>query len=235
MASSPAGPCTLHFCVSGQRRLPGPAFTHRPVTPRACCNRNCTRGEGLRSPRISCEKYPAEMPLRRANSFRDMPSWSSSSHTATGLSFTLDREVHFRFNVACFLPSVSVPSVARTTGASASGRVPRPLQRRAFVVGIGRRPCQSEYVAPSSFHPRPPAMRVGSSAALGAELRAMAGLSTRPSGGELQPVGQYPAVSGADGSLGVAVVATGYGAAGVSTWDQRERSLVPCSLMALMR
>ena len=30
MASSPAGPCTRHFCVSGQRRLPGPAFTHRP-------------------------------------------------------------------------------------------------------------------------------------------------------------------------------------------------------------
>ena len=49
------------------------------VTPRACCNRPWVRTEGLRSPRISCERYPAEIPLRRANSFWDMPSWSSSS------------------------------------------------------------------------------------------------------------------------------------------------------------
>ena len=63
----------------------------------------------------------------------------------------------------------------------------------------------------------------------------MAGLLLRPGGGELQPVGQLPAVPGADGSLGVAVVATGYGAAGVSMCTQRDRSLVPCSLMALIR
>ena len=62
----------------------------------------------------------------------------------------------------------------------------------------------------------------------------MAGLSTRPSGGVFQPVGQLPAVPGADGSLGVAVVATCYGAAGVSARIQRESSLTPCPLMALI-
>ena len=48
-------------------------------------------------------------------------------------------------------------------------------------------------------------------------------------------LGQLPAVPGADGSLGVAVLATGYGAAGVLMWRQRERWLTPCSLMALIR
>ena len=205
------------------------------ATPRACCNRLWVRTEGLRSPRISCEGYPAEMPLRRANSFRDMPSWSSSSHTATGLSFTLDREGRFRFNAACFLPSVSVPSVARTTGASASGRLPRPLQRRAFVVVFRWWPCQSEYAAPFSFQPGPFTMRAGSSFALRAELRAMTGLLLRPRDGQHQLVGQLPAVPGAYGSFGGAVVATGYGAAGVSMCTQRDRSLTPWSLIALMR
>ena len=37
------------------------------------------------------------------------------------------------------------------------------------------------------------------------------------------------------GSLALAVLATGYGASGISMWYQRDRSLVPCSLMALMR
>ena len=57
----------------------------------------------------------------------------------------------------------------------------------------------------------------------------------RTADGPGQLVGQQPAVSGADGSLGGAVLATGYGAAGVSTWNQRDRSLVPWSLMALIR
>ena len=34
---------------------------------------------------------------------------------------------------------------------------------------------------------------------------------------------------------GAAILDTCYGAAGVLMWYQRERSLVPCSLMALMR
>ena len=63
----------------------------------------------------------------------------------------------------------------------------------------------------------------------------MAGLLLRPGGGELQPVGQLPAVPGADASLGGAVLATGYGAAGVLMWRQRERWLTPYSLMALIR
>ena len=53
--------------------------------------------------------------------------------------------------------------------------------------------------------------------------------------GQYQLVGQLPAISRADGSLGAAVPDTGYGAAGVSMWNQRERSLTPCSLMALIR
>ena len=60
-------------------------------------------------------------------------------------------------------------------------------------------------------------------------------LLARTADGECRVVGQPPAVSGADGSLGVAVLDTGYGAAGVLMWYQRERSLVPCSLMALIR
>ena len=44
--------------------------------------------------------------------------------------------------------------------------------------------------------------------ALGPELRAMAGLLPRPGDGELQLVGQNPAVSGADGSPGGAVLDT---------------------------
>ena len=63
----------------------------------------------------------------------------------------------------------------------------------------------------------------------------MAGLLLRPGDGELQPVGQLPAVPGADGSLGGAVLDTGYGAAGVSMCTQRDRSLTLCSLIALMR
>ena len=120
---------------------------HSPVGP----------AQGLLQPQLHPGRgtaLPANQ-LRRANSFRDMPSWSSSSHTATGLSFTLDREGRFRFNAACFLPSVSVPSVARTTGASASARLPRPLLRRAFLVGIGRRPCQSGYASLFRFNRAP--------------------------------------------------------------------------------
>ena len=53
--------------------------------------------------------------------------------------------------------------------------------------------------------------------------------------GQIQPVGHDTAVSSADGSLGGAVLDTCYGAAGVSMCTQRERSLVPWSLMALIR
>ena len=53
--------------------------------------------------------------------------------------------------------------------------------------------------------------------------------------GRRQLVGQLSAVSRADGPLALAVLATRYGAAGMSMWNQRDRSLVPCSLMALMR
>ena len=35
--------------------------------------------------------------------------------------------------------------------------------------------------------------------------------------------------------LALAILATRYGAAGMSMWYQRDRSLVPCSLMALIR
>ena len=243
--STPAGPCILPFLRlraaasrwTGRYSPAGSMKNSRSqsATPRACCNRLWVRTEGLRSPRIRCERYPAEMPLRRANSFRDMPSWSSSSHTATGLSFTLDREGHFRFNAACFLPSVSVPSVARTTGASASGRLPRPLQRRAFVVVFRWWPCQSEYAAPFSFQPGPSAMRARSSFALRAELRAMTGLLLRPRGGQHQLVGQLPAVSGADGSSAAQPLIPATGPPGCRCGTSGRRSLVPCSLMALIR
>ncbi len=53
--------------------------------------------------------------------------------------------------------------------------------------------------------------------------------------GRRQLVGQLSAVARADGSLALAALATRYGAAGMSMWNQRDRSLVPCSLMALMR
>ena len=53
--------------------------------------------------------------------------------------------------------------------------------------------------------------------------------------GRRQLVGQLPAVCRADVSLALAVLATRYGAAGMSMWNQLERSLVPCSLMALIR
>ena len=60
-------------------------------------------------------------------------------------------------------------------------------------------------------------------------------LSLRAGSGYTRSVGQLPAVARADGSLALAVLATRYGAPGMSMWDQRDRSLVPCSLMALMR
>ena len=50
--------------------------------------------------------------------------------------------------------------------------------------------------------------------------------------GRRRHVGQLSAVSRADGSL---ALAARYGASGMSMWYQRDRSLVPCSLMALMR
>ena len=53
--------------------------------------------------------------------------------------------------------------------------------------------------------------------------------------GRRQLVGQLSAVARADGSLTFAVLDTRYGASGMSMWNQRDRSLVPCSLMALMR
>ena len=53
--------------------------------------------------------------------------------------------------------------------------------------------------------------------------------------GRRQLVGQLSAVARADGSLAFAVLAIRYGASGMSMWNQRDRSLVPCSLMALMR
>ena len=60
-------------------------------------------------------------------------------------------------------------------------------------------------------------------------------LPARIADGQHQLVGQLSAVSRADGSLALAVLATRYGASGMSMWNQRDRSLVPCSLMALMR
>ena len=60
-------------------------------------------------------------------------------------------------------------------------------------------------------------------------------LPARTDAGRCQLVGQHPAVARADGSLAFAVLDTCYGAAGVSMWNQRERSLTPCSLMALIR
>ena len=60
-------------------------------------------------------------------------------------------------------------------------------------------------------------------------------LPTRTADGQYQLVGQLTAVARADGSLAFAVLATGYGAAGVSMWNQRDRSLVPRSLIAFMR
>ena len=60
-------------------------------------------------------------------------------------------------------------------------------------------------------------------------------LSPGTADGQYQLAGQLPAISRADRSLGAAVLDTCYGAAGVSMWNQRERSLTPYSLMALMR
>ena len=61
-------------------------------------------------------------------------------------------------------------------------------------------------------------------------------LLARTADGRHQLVGQHPAVARAEGSPGVAVLDTCYGAAGVWVWNQRERSLTPpCSLMALIR
>ena len=133
------------------------------------------------------------------------------------MSFTLHREGTLPPHFACFL-SCQVP-LFLPPGA----RVIR--RRRGSLDRCNAGPSSWELdggpASPSMwtlfpFQPRPSAMRAGSSVALGTELRGMAGLSTRPSGGVFQPVGQNPAVPGADGSLGVAVVAAGYGAAGVS-------------------
>ena len=60
-------------------------------------------------------------------------------------------------------------------------------------------------------------------------------ISLRTGSGHIRLVVQLSAVARADGSLALAVLATCYGAAGMSMWYQRERSLVPCSLMALIR
>ena len=67
------------------------------------------------------------------------------------------------------------------------------------------------------------------------DLLSAVGLAAWPGDGQLVLVLQLPAVSRADGSPGAAILDTCYGAAGVLMWYQRERSLVPCSLMALMR
>ena len=60
-------------------------------------------------------------------------------------------------------------------------------------------------------------------------------LPARIAEGQHQLVGQLSADARADGSLAFAVLDTCYGASGMSMWYQRDRSLVPCSLMALMR
>ena len=60
-------------------------------------------------------------------------------------------------------------------------------------------------------------------------------LLARTVDGRYQLVGRPSAVARADGSLAVAVLDTCYGAAGVSMWNQRERSLTPYLLIALIR
>ena len=87
-----------------------------------------------------------------------------------------------------------------------------------------------------SGRPRPACRRVAASPL----LSMCAGffrcpLPARTADGRRQLVGQLSAVARADGSLTFAVLATRYGASGMSMWYQRDRSLVPCSLMALMR
>ena len=66
------------------------------------------------------------------------------------------------------------------------------------------------------------------------------GLSSLPlpaptADGRRRPVGQLSAVARAGGPLAFAVLATRYGDSGMSMWCQRDRSLVPCLLMALIR
>ena len=137
------------------------------VTPRACCNRRWVRTEGLRPPCISWERYPAEIPLRRASSFWDMPNWSSSSHTETGLSFTMDREGRFRLISPDSAP-VRFRSFRRREhgrfdiGAGPSTTTTPDLPRGNRTAALPVRVC-----VPFSFHPRPSAMRAGSSVALG--------------------------------------------------------------------
>ena len=184
----------LRATASARTGLHSPAFTHRagpmmnsrsqPVTPRACCNRSCTRGEGLRSPRISCERYPAEIPAAAGRLPSGLcPVGPAAPHTATALSFTLHREGRFRLISACFLscqvplflpPGARVIRRRRAPSTAATPGLPRGNWTAALPVWV----C----FPPFSFQPGPSAMRAGSSVALEAELRAMAGLLPRPRG-----------------------------------------------------
>ena len=47
---------------------------------------------GLRLPFINRDRWPGEMPASRASWFWEMSSWSSNSHTATGLGHTRGAE-----------------------------------------------------------------------------------------------------------------------------------------------
>ena len=113
------------------------------LTHKACRNRRRAYGEGLRLPFINWERYPEDSPHWRANSFWDLPSRPSNSHTASRLSFTLGR----RRRVG-FISSVPSPRVATTARRGIRCILPgkRPTQHAA--AASPARPCVRAFPLP---------------------------------------------------------------------------------------
>ena len=119
-----------------------------------------------------------------------------------------------------------------TLSGSSAGRKPQAGRRaeRKLPPAVG--PTRSPGGSRRSARPRAPATSPALSMCAGFFC---CPLPASTADGQRRLFGQLSAVARADGSLAFAVFATRYGASGISMWYQRDRSLVPCSLMALMR
>ena len=148
-----------------------------------------------------------QIPLRRANSFWDMPSWSSSSHTVSRLSFTLGGAGRLRL-----ISPASSPGGRRRmcwlSARSASGED----AARESLVGSGRREptlhvrMSGPFCCPlTSLKDSEPAARPTRSVRRLRRVRCRSVLLARPADGEVQRIGQFSSILGADGSVSIAV------------------------------
>ena len=120
------GATAFVFRMIQQRRRPSAApmmnSASKSSTPRTSIKRLRARGDGLCRPFINAERWPGEYPHRRASSLWEMPSRSSNSRTATGLSHTRCAEGPvFIFTMG---PSALVFGMIRNSGGPVENSAP---------------------------------------------------------------------------------------------------------------